>query len=83
MSTITNIPDDELDRIAEYAAGLSKIFGFLDETKHKYFVIRRDFRNMRKMNKTIDDVELFLGEKYCISKERIHQIVYNRKIKEG
>ena len=78
MSKTIEYNDEDLDKIAEHAASLSKIFGFLDENKRRDFLIRRDFLKLRK-KKEVDDAELELSEKYFLSVTTIHSIIYKRK----
>lgn len=80
MSTITDFKEEEIEEMAKMAAGLSKVFGFLDEEKHRNFLIRLEFKKLRKEGKSIDGAELALGELHNLSKERVHTIIY-RKIK--
>ena len=77
MSKTINYDDEELDQIASHAAGLSKIFGFLNENKRRDFLIRRDFVKLRR-TKEVDEAELELSEKYFLSKDTIHTIVYKK-----
>lgn len=78
MSKTIEYNEEELDQIATHAAGLSKIFGFLDENERRNFLIRRDFIKLRK-TKEVEEVELELAEKYFLSRERIHNIIYKKK----
>ena len=78
MSKTTEITHEDLDEIAEYAAKLSEVFGFLDETKRKNFLIRREFRVLRE-TMTADAAEEKLSEKHFLSKDRIHVIIYKKK----
>ncbi len=67
--------------IPHYIAKFAQAFGFLNERKYRNFCIKEEFEKMKNAGTKIEDIELILSErfsteKYPISPERIHDIVY-------
>jgi len=66
---------DEKDK--HLIARLARELGFLDEIKYRNICIREDLIELRENGLTVEKAELSLSEKYFLSPERIHSIVYN------
>lgn len=65
-----------LNDIAEKAREL----GILDGKAYRNLEIQEYFKKLRKNQIKVDEAEILLAEKYNLSKERIHGIIYGKKV---
>lgn len=71
--------------IIHQIAAMALHLGFLDEVKYRDYCIREEFRDMKNRSNdsndcllSTDEIEIELGDKYNITPESIHRIIYKK-----
>lgn len=57
-------------------ARLAQLAGLLDELKYRDFCIKEEYEILRKEGLRLEQAEKILSEKYALSSDSIHKIVY-------
>jgi len=70
--------------IPHHIAACAKAYGFLDEKEYRDFCIREQFNKRRSEGMKVEKIELELSEefssqKYPLTPESIHDIIYRKK----
>lgn len=71
---------DDRTALINQIASIAEKLGILDMIKYRNICIQEEYITMKNDGVNCNDIQFLLSEKYCLSQDSIHKIIYKRRL---